>query len=212
MSEILEFLFAPYAEYSQLDIWLEIIGVIFGLLSVYFATRENILVYPTGLISTAIYVYVCYTAGLFGDMGINAYYFAMSIYGWYMWTRPAAEKAVLPISIHNQRERILSISLFVLFYLALAFVLVNFTPSTVPYIDAFTTSIFFVGMWEMARKKVENWVYWIIGDLVSVPLYIYKGLTLTGIQFLVFTALAIRGYLEWRKKYKKENKLKVVAT
>lgn len=200
MAEILDFLFAPYAAYSSLDIWLEALGVIFGLASVYFATKENILVYPTGLISTAIYVYVCYTAGLFGDMGINAYYFSMSIYGWYMWTRPAGENDLLPISSHTKKERLLSIALVVGFYVILAYVLLNFTSSTVPYIDAFTTSVFFVGMWEMARKKIENWVYWIIADVVSIPLYHYKGLTLTSIQFLVFTAIAIMGYIEWKKK------------
>lgn len=211
MAEILDFLFAPYAEYSSLDIWLEVLGVIFGLASVYFATKENILVYPTGLISTAIYVYVCYTAGLFGDMGINAYYFSMSIYGWYIWTRPTDTKDVLPITSHTKKERILSLGMLVGFYLILAYVLSNFTPSTVPYIDAFTTSIFFVGMWEMARKKLENWVYWIIGDLVSVPLYHYKGLTLTSFQFLVFTGIAVMGYLAWRKKIQVDRKASVLT-
>ena len=204
MTELLDFLFAHYAEYSTLDIWLEVISTVFALLSVYYATRENIWVYPTGLIGTGIAVYVCLNAGLFGDMGINVYYFVMSIYGWIMWARPTKDKVVLPISSHTKQERFLSISMLVVFFLILAYVLKNFTPSTVPYIDAFTTAIFFVGMWEMARKKIENWVYWIIGDLISIPLYHYKGLTIYSIQFLIFTLLAIKGYLDWRKKLQQE--------
>lgn len=204
MAEILDFIFSPYAESSAADIWIEVIAAVFGLASVYFATKENIWVYPTGIISTALYVYILYNFGLFGDMGINAYYFAMSIYGWYMWSRPDEEKVQLPISSHTKRERMISVVLLLVFFVILALFLKNFTPSTVPYIDALTTSIFFVGMWDMARKKLENWVFWIIGDVITVPLYLYKGLAISSLQYLVFTLLAIKGYRDWKKKLEAE--------
>ncbi|GAB4414189.1 MAG: nicotinamide riboside transporter PnuC [Bacteroidia bacterium] len=200
MQAVFDFLFASYATYTWQDIALEATAVLFGLLSVWYAGRERILVYPTGLVSTGIYVYICFVAGLYGDMGINAYYCAMSLYGWYRWTQPAGDAPVLPICWHRGRERWISLGLLLGFFVLLAWVLDRFTDSTVPRIDAFTTAVFFVAMWEMARKKVESWIYWIVGDVVSVPLYYYKGLTLTSIQYLVFLWLAVLGLLAWHKK------------
>ncbi|RMG69256.1 MAG: nicotinamide riboside transporter PnuC [Bacteroidetes bacterium] len=199
MGSWIDFFFEPYYSYSTLDIWLEALAVLFGLASVWYAKREHIWVYPTGLISTGIYVYICLMAGLYGDMGINGYYFAMSIYGWYRWTRPGEGAPILPITRLRGREAMLSLGLLLAFFGVLAWVLTSYTDSTVPLIDAFTTSIFFVGMLEMARKKLEHWIYWIIGDIISVPLYFYKGLTLTSFQYLVFLGIAIAGYISWRK-------------
>lgn len=200
MEEILDYILAPYEEYSWLDIALEMTGVFFGLLSVYFSKQENILVYPTGIISTAIFVYILFHAGLFGDMSINAYYFAMSIYGWYYWLHPKDDGEVPPITWASKRENLIGIGILLVAFGLVYYVLLNFTSSNVPLIDSITTAIFFVGMWFMARKNIENWIYWIIGDLISVPLYLYKGLGLTSFQYVVFTGLAIAGYLSWRKK------------
>jgi len=151
--------------------WLEAIGVFFGISSVYFATKENIWVFPTGLISTLIYVYICLQVGLYADMGINGYYFAMSIYGWYFWSRSGSNGQVLPVTWLKRKEVFTAIGLFFLFYAVLASSLIRYTDSTVPYWDSFTTASAFVGMFLMARKKVENWIAWIITDLVSIPLY-----------------------------------------
>ncbi|MEL6676216.1 MAG: nicotinamide riboside transporter PnuC [Bacteroidota bacterium] len=200
MEAVWEFLFAQYEGYSTWDIVLEATAVVFGILSVMFAMRGSILVFPTGIVSTLIYIYVTITISLWGDMGINIYYTAMSVYGWYRWTRPQEDAPELPITRLEGNERWISLGMVAVFFGILAYVLVNFTDSPVPYTDAFTTAIFFVGMLEMARKKLENWVYWIIGDLISIPLYYYKGLTLSSFQFLIFLGLAIAGYLEWRKK------------
>lgn len=200
MNEILDYILSPYEEYTRLDIALEVIGVFFGLLSVYFSKQENILVYPTGIISTGIFVYILFHAGLFGDMSINAYYFGMSIYGWYYWLHPKEDGTVLPITRASQRENLIGIGILLVAFGVVYYVLLNFTSSTVPLIDSITTAIFFVGMWFMARKNIENWIYWIIGDLISVPLYLYKGLGLTSFQYVVFTGLAIAGYVSWRKK------------
>lgn len=180
---------------------LEIIAVVFGLLSVWYSKKINILVYPTGIISVVIYVYICLGAKLYADMGINFVYFVLSIYGWYNWTRKDSHKKMLHISICTKKEHLINIALFLFFFISLSFILTNFTDSNVPYWDSLTTSIFIVGMWLMAMKKVENWILWIIGDIISIPLYFYKGLVLTSLQFTVFLGIAILGYYAWKKKY-----------
>ena len=176
---------------------LEGIAVFFGLASVWYARKEDILVYPTGIISVLIYVYICFFAKLYADMGINVFYFWMSVYGWYFWTRKDSARKVPPVKFSTTWEHIVSIVSAVIFFFILRYVLINFTDSNVPNWDALTTSIFIVGMWLMARKKVENWAWWIAGDIISVPLYFSKELVLTSFQFAVFLGLAIAGYIEW---------------
>jgi len=187
--------------------WIEAVAVIFGLLSVWYAKKENLLVYPTGIISVLIYVYICFFAGLYADMGINFFYFLMSVFGWYKWTRKDQSDHFIPISRCNPVFHVSGILATIFFFVVLRYLLSNYTDSTVPNIDAATTAVFIVGMWLMALKKIENWVYWIIGDVISIPLYFYKGLVLTSFQFTVFLILAIMGYLEWRNKMHEQNKL-----
>lgn len=179
---------------------LEWIAVITGLMSVWFSMKENILVYPTGIISVLIYVYLAFQYKLYADMGVNFYYFVMSVYGWYYWTNTHQEdREQIPVSTNTLREHLISLALLLGSFSILYYVLSNFTDSDVAFWDATTTSFAIVGMWLMARKTLENWVAWIITDLISVPLYFYKGLVLTSFQFLVFTGLAFAGYLAWRK-------------
>ena len=180
--------------------WLEFVAVAFGLASVWYARKEKIAVYPTGIINVLIYVYLCYHAGLYADMGINAFYFVMSVYGWYRWTRKDKQEKLLPITALSRKQWMLFILATAVFYFVVRIVLVHFTDSTVPDFDAFTTAIFIVGMWLMAIKKIENWIFWIIGDALVIPLFAYKGLAFTGVQYIVFLALAISGYVEWRKR------------
>lgn len=182
--------------------WVEFIAVIFGLLSVWFSRNENILTYPTGIINVLVYVYLCFSAGLYADMGINAFYFVMSVYGWYNWSRRDVNSKHVPITKLSAWEWTYNIILVIVFFGLLWYILAHYTPSTVPMFDSFTTSLFIVGMWLMARKKVENWLAWIAGDVLVIPLFAYKGLVFTGFQYMVFTALAISGYIEWRKKLK----------
>ena len=202
MESILASLLAPYQEYSTLNIFLEATAVSFGLLSVWFSKKNNIWVYPTGILSTVIFVHLLYHWGLLGDMLINAYYFSMSIYGWYYWTRKTGTKDLNPISKMSQWEFRSALFLFVF---ALLFVFVIYTifdkwNNIVAYIDTFTTAIFFVSMWLMARRKIENWLFWIIGDIISIPLYYVKGYLLTSIQYLIFTMIAVAGYYAWKKE------------
>ena len=178
---------------------LELVAVVFGLASVIFSMKENILVFPTGIISTLIYVYITIKVGLYADMGINAYYFSMSIYGWWLWSKPTKKGDERPVTWLNKKGVFYSLLIFGGSYLILYYILSNYTDSTVAQWDSFTTSTAFVGMWLMAKKKVENWIAWIITDIVSVPLYFHKGLILTSFQFFVFTILAVMGLIAWRK-------------
>lgn len=187
---------------AQAMTWQEIVAVFFGLLSVWYAKKENILVFPTGIISVLLYVYICFHWKLYADMGVNFYYFVMSVYGWIVWSTKTDNENVTPISKNNNRENLISLSLFALFFVVMAFVLSSYTDSDVPYWDSLTTGIFLVAMWLMAKKKIENWIAWIIGDVISVPLYAYKGLYLTSFQFVVFLGIAIAGYLEWKQRIK----------
>ncbi|UPT72256.1 MAG: nicotinamide riboside transporter PnuC [Flavobacterium sp. JAD_PAG50586_2] len=196
-----EFLFNQYKNYPTHEIVLEITAIVFGLLSVWFAKKDNILVFPTGIINTAIYVYLLWKWELLGDMMINFYYAVMSIYGWYLWTRKKEEVVEFPISKMNTYEMKVSAVIFVL---TIGFVTAVYTffdkfTGFISYVDIGVTGIFFVGMWLMARRKIENWILWIMGDIISIPMYFAKGYSFTGIQYLIFTIIAIFGYLEWKR-------------
>ncbi|MFY0713369.1 nicotinamide mononucleotide transporter [Seonamhaeicola sp. NFXS20] len=201
MSPIFEFFFGQYLEYETIDIVLEIIAVIFGFLSVWYSKQNKVLVFLTGMISTIIFVYLLLKWELLGDMMINAYYFIMSVYGWYVWTKKTDKEQVTPISLTTNNEKKLSIAIFIatLLFVYLVYITFDKWNGWVAYVDTITTAIFFVGMWLMARRKLENWIFWIIGDIISVPLYFYKGFTFTSLQYLGFTIIAILGYLAWKK-------------
>ena len=206
MNQGFNFLFEQYATYETIDIVLEIIAVVFGFLSVWFSKQNKIWVFPTGMISTSIFVYLLLKWSLLGDMMINGYYFIMSVYGWYVWTRKIDDTQVTPISKINFKEKKISVAIF---FATLLFVFVIYKTfdkwsDWVAYADTITTAIFFVGMWLMAKRKIENWIFWIIGDIISVPLYLYKGFTFTSFQYLGFTFIAIFGYLAWKKNLNKQ--------
>lgn len=206
----------PYEGYSGTQIWLESIAVFFGLISVLFSIRKNIWVYPTGIISTAISVYILYNFGLLGDMMINFYYTVMSMYGWILWNKNSADHIHVTVSRASKKEWRFSALLFI-FSLILVTIIYYYKPwidngfsflgispnlnylDWANWLDIFTTAIFLVGMWFMAKRRIENWLFWIVGDLISVPMYIYKGLGLFSFQYLVFTFLAVIGYIQWKK-------------
>lgn len=199
---------------------LEIIGVIFGFLSVWYARKGNIWVYPTGIISTMLFVYLLWHYVLWGDMLINVYYTIMSIYGWVLWARNAQDN-IITISrttLADWKTATLLGAFSFLFVIGVYYLkpfikndfsmqgvtlgFHNFLPTE--YVDVFTTAIFLVGMWLMAKRKIENWLFWIVGDLISIPLYYIKGMVFTSLQYLLFTIIAIMGYLEWRRKLQQE--------
>jgi nicotinamide mononucleotide transporter len=231
MNDLINFFIEPYQTASALHISLELIAAVFGVMSVIYAKKENILVFPTGIISTALYVYLLVQWDLYGDLIINIYYTVMSVYGWYMWSRIVDDKQqYLAISRTNTVDKLKTLGIFLFTSIFVIIVYryynvmpnhLNFTESVdyavtnltagnladfrkiTPFLDTFTTGIFFAGMWLMANKKLENWTFWIAGNLVSIPLYFVKGYGFTGIQYAIFLILAFQGYYAWKKNLNK---------
>ena len=204
-----DFFLEAYKETPHFVIVLEAITFVFGIASVYFAKKENILVYPTGLIATTITAYLFFRTQYIGDLLVNIYYSVMSLYGWYMWARKNNGRHVVMISRTNAREKLTGIGVF-LFTIVVIFAIYKiFLPQigTDNYIDMFISGLFFTAMWYMAIKKIENWTLWIIGDMIAVPLYAYRGYGILSLEYVVFTILAILAYLEWRKTL--SNKLQI---
>ena len=201
MQEIIDFLFQQYSDYSLTHTLLELFAVFMNILSVIYAKRNSVLVYPTGLIGTGIFVYLLFNFSLLGDMIINFYFVIMSIYGWYYWTQKKEEKFINNVSRVSTNEYYFSIILAVISIISIYLVYDFFDKwnSWTAYIDTLTTAIFFVAMWLMARRKIESWVFWFIGDIITIPLYFYKGLTISSFQYLIFSILAILGYISWKK-------------
>ena len=202
--QIFDYFFKPYEGYYVFDIFLEFIAVFLGILSVIFAKMNKIAVYPTGMISTGIFVYLLFHFKLLGDMIINAYFFFMSIYGWFYWSYKREGQIINKVSYSSNKDYVIVALIFLisLILISIIYKLFNVFTSWSAYIDTLTTGIFFVAMWLMARRKIESWIFWIIGDLISIPLYLYKGLAITTIQYFIFTIIAVMGYKSWVKIYK----------
>ena len=182
--------------------YLEIIAASMGVLSVWYARKNNVLVFPTGIISVVIYVFITYENKIYAESGINIYYFVMSVYGWILWTSKN-KKIKKNISVCSKKENIIYLIAFLAFFSILLVVLRN-TDSDVIFLDSITTAFSLTAMLLLARRKLENWIYWILADIIYIPLFIYKELYVTSLQYFVFLALAISGYFLWRKKIKDE--------
>jgi len=228
MSDFINFFLEPYQSATFFNIALEFLAALFGVISVFYARKENILVFPTGIISTGIYVYLLSQWALYGDLIINIYYTLMSIYGWYMWHKVIDGKHN-HISISRtttiDKYKAIGIFIFTSVFVIIVYRYYDVMPNKLgfkdsvyyawqhitsgnvhdfrlatPFLDTFTTGVFFAAMWLMANKKLESWTLWIAGNVVSIPLYFIKGFGFTGIQYSVFLVLAVFGYIEWRKQ------------
>ena len=192
----------------QQTTWLEYIAVFAGIASVWFSRKENILVYPVGLINTVVYIYLSFKYHLPGEASVNFYYTVMNLYGWYIWLKkdPRQEK-VLHITYSDQRMWLYQFLFFGFFYVAIYFALMylkqQFFEGAIPWADAFASSTAFTGMWLMTRKKVESWYWWIATNIASIPLYFVKGLVFTSVYYVVLLIMAVFGLLEWRNRAKK---------
>lgn len=235
METLIYFFLEPYQDASVFNIALELVAAVFGVVSVFFAKKENILVFPTGIISTGIYVYLLSQWSLYGDLIINIYYTLMSIYGWYMWSKIIDDDAHhIPITRSSKADKVKAFGIFAftsIFVIAvyryynvmpndLGFSesvnyaygklssgsLVEFRKAT-PFLDTFTTGAAFAAMWLMANKKLENWTFWIAVNIVSIPLYFVKGYGFTGIQYSIFLVLAFLGYRAWKKILDKQKQI-----
>jgi nicotinamide mononucleotide transporter len=186
--------------------WIEAIAVIAGIVSVWYSRKENSLVFPTGLINTTLYIYLSFRGHLFGEASVNLYYTIMSIYGWYLWTRRKEDQQTyaLQITTSTKKEWIQQLAFFAAFYLVIYFTLIYlktaFAPEAIPWADAFASATAYTGMWLMAKKKVESWIWWILTNIASIPLYFVKGYAFTSVQFLVLLVLAIAGWYSWKLK------------
>lgn len=194
-----------FIEGLQHTTWLEFMAVIAGIGSVWFSKKENILVYPVGLVNTIIYIYLSLKGNLFGEASVNAYYTIMSIYGWMQWARKdTGQHHILQITRSSRREWMHQLLFFLVFYagifLALSWLKKAFAPEAIPWADALASASAYTGMWLMTRKKIENWYWWIITNIASIPLYFTKGYVFTSFQFMVLLVLAIAGLLSWQKK------------
>ena len=166
-----------------------------------YAKREKIWVYPTGLVATLVTMYIFLEDGLLGDMMLNAYYSLMSIYGWWNWARVKAGRKVVSISRTTALEKIIGVLLFLVTagFTYMIYLLFGDELDGSNYLDMITSGIFFTAMWYMATKKIENWTLWILADVITVPLYAYRGWGILSLQYLIFTILAIQGYIAWKK-------------
>jgi nicotinamide mononucleotide transporter len=188
--------------------WLEAIAVISGIISVWYSRKENVLVFPTGLLNTTIYIYLNLRGHLIGEASVNLYYTAMSLYGWYLWTRKnkSNQQLILHITNSTLKEKIQQ-SLFFIFiygiiYFSLVYLKQSFAPEAIPWADALASASAYTGMWLMAQKKVESWFWWVVTNIASIPLYFIKGYAFTSVQFIVLLILAIMGWISWMKKAK----------
>ncbi len=187
---------------------IEFIAVLAGIASVWFSRKENILVYPVGLVNTVFYIYLSVKGNLLGEASVNFYYSVMSIYGWILWSKKDKSNTapVLHISFSDRKEWVQQVGFFASFYVlifaALSWLKQSFAPEAVPWADAFASATAYTGMWLMARKKVESWIWWIATNIASIPLYFIKGYVFTSVQFLVLLILAIAGLISWQQKAK----------
>jgi len=201
MNPIFDFFFDPYRNRPISLVALEAIAFFFGIASVVYAKREHIWVYPTGLVATLITMYIFLQDRLLGDMMLNLYYSIMSIYGWWNWSRRRGNEVLLHISRTTTPEKWIGLALFIVTAAFTYGVYRVFAPEidVTNYIDMLTSGIFFTAMWYMATKKIENWTLWILADVITVPLYAYRGWGMLSLQYLIFTILAIQGYYAWKK-------------
>lgn len=187
--------------------WIEFVAVVAGIVSVWCSRRENIWVYPIGLINTTFYIYLSMKGNLLGEASVNLYYTIMSIYGWILWSKKdKAQQSVLHISRSTKQELknqlLFFTAIYLLLFFALRFLKTNFAPDAIPWADAFASASAYTGMWLMARKKTESWIWWIITNIASIPLFYIKGYAFTSVYYVILLGMAFAGLIEWHKKEK----------
>lgn len=206
MGEVYDFFLSSYSDYSSIDIILEFLAFWFGIISVVFAKKQNILVYPTGIICTIITMYLMYKVSLLGHILVNLLYTIISFFGWWNWSRRENNDLVVKVSkfTYNDLTKSLLIFFFIVFiaYFAHNFFATNFE-GQIKELDILTSGIFVTAMWLMANKKLENWILWIIGNVITIPLYLSSDKIILSIQYVIFTILAVQAYIEWKKSLSK---------
>lgn len=227
MNDVVTFLLEPYQTYTTSQIAIESMAALTGVISVILAQRRHIGVYPVGLISTVLYTYLFFQWGMYGETIINGYYTAMSIYGWMLWSKQVQTDHVhVDVAWANKRDwtfagvvGMASFLLVMLVYVFRPWIQAGFTADAwaqigahhfgwVDYVDAALAAVFFIGMWFQAQRKIDTWHMWILGDVVMVPLMLYKGYGITSLQYAVFVVLAVMGLMAWKKSLPQSSNIK----
>ncbi|MFP9100161.1 nicotinamide riboside transporter PnuC [Flavobacterium sp. RHBU_24] len=202
MHDVFNFLFRQYKDYTFAQVLLESIGVITGIISVWYSKNNNILLYPAAIISSLIYIWLLYDWQLYGDLIITVYYFYMGIYGWVLWgKRYGNSNETLKITKNSYKDYLKSLFIFIIsiIFVSVIYIVYNKFDRWWAYADIVMTGLLFVGTWQLAKRKLENWLFLIAGDIIAIPLFYLKGYTLTSILNLFLTVIAIYGYLAWKK-------------
>lgn len=185
--------------------WVEILGTVLGISYVFLSIKQNILTWLMGLLTSALYIYVFFTAKFYADMALQVYYVWISIYGWILWSQKQQnspnQEVVHIVHINIKQSKVLLV-ISILLWFIIYFILKYFTDSPIPLGDSFTTALSIVGTWMLAKKILEHWIIWIVVDMISLILYIMKGLYPTSIMFVIYTIAALWGYFEWKKELK----------
>jgi len=199
-------------EAVDLNQLIEIIAVVFGVLSVWYAHKENIWVFPLGIINVLIYIYICISARLYANAGINVVYFLTNVYGWYMWSRTNEDQESLQISRNTNKQNALWLLSAIILYGIIVWILraanqddPEYLNSILPWIDGLNTSFFLCATFLMALKKIENWLFWIAGNIISIPIYFSQELYFTSLQYAIFLVIAIMGWREWNTRWKERS-------
>jgi len=185
--------------------WIEWVAAVAGAVSVYLSARENIWSWPTAIVNVGLYIFVFLESGLYSDMGLQVVYLVLSIYGWYKWLYGGAQHTALHVSKASAREWTAAAAIGVVFWFALGRYTSTLPGVAYPYVDSGLATLSLVAQWMMTRKKVENWVLWIIADIVYVPMYVFKHLYVTAGLYVVFLVLAVLGLVQWRRSYARDH-------
>ena len=190
--------------------WQEWVSTVFQIASVWYARKNKVLVYPTGIIGVLLAAYVYFIISsppLYADALLNIYYFLMSIYGWYNWVQKKDSTFIYPISWCTKKELVFGIGFFFIFWVIIYLMLIKLTNSNTPILDSLVSASAITAMWWMAKRKIENWLAWILSNIVAIPLNFYKGFMLFTLMYVLFLAMAWWGLVEWKKIKKIESKI-----
>jgi nicotinamide mononucleotide transporter len=185
--------------------WIEWIAAIAGAVSVYLAAREKISSWPTAIVNVSLYIFIFYESGLYSDMGLQVVYLILSIYGWYQWLHGGQHRSRLHVSHATLRMWAVASSIGLIFWLGLARYTSTLSGVSYPLLDSGLTTLSLIAQWMMTRKIIENWVLWIIADILYVPMYLAKGLYVTAMLYALFLVLAAMGLIHWRRSFARDH-------
>jgi nicotinamide mononucleotide transporter len=191
--------------------YIEIIGTVLALFYLYFSIKQKILLWPFGIASSALYIYIYFVAKFYAEMGLQFYYLFISIYGWYFWAKGRINTENVRIKKTDLKTAFYLISITILLSVGIGLFLDKMTDSQIPYWDSSTAAASITATWMLARKYIEHWLVWIIVDAICMGLYIYKDLETTAFLFAVYTIMAFVGYFAWKKDLLNQNIMKVKA-